>query len=45
VAQLDRTLFRDLTEEVIREGSFQSVAELVRSIHGWLDERNRQPQR
>jgi transposase len=37
--------FRDLTEEVIREGSFQSVSELVRTIQGWLAERNRQPQR
>jgi transposase len=37
--------FRDLTEEVVREGSFQSVAELVRTIEVWLAERNRQPQR
>ena len=37
--------FRDLTEEVILDGSFQSVAELVRSIPGWLAERNRQLQR
>src|SRR5208283_4782681 len=37
--------FRDLTEEVVREGSFQSVGELVRTIEVWLAERNRQPQR
>ena len=37
--------FRDLTEEVIREGSFQRVQELVRTIKAWLAERNRQPQR
>lgn len=38
-------LFRDLTEEVVREGSFRSVPELVRSIEVWLAERNRQPHR
>ena len=37
--------FRDLTEEVVREGSFRSVAQLVRAIHTWLAERNRQPHR
>jgi len=37
--------FRDLTEEVVREGSFQSVQALVRTINVWLAERNRQPQR
>ena len=37
--------FRDLTVEVVREGSFQSVAELIRTIEGWLAERNREPQR
>jgi transposase len=37
--------FRDLTEEVVREGSFQSVRELVHTIEVWLAERNRQPQR
>lgn len=37
--------FRDLTEEVIREGSFQSVPELVRAIEVWLGQRNLQPQR
>ena len=36
--------FRDLTEQVVREGSFRSVGELVRSIEAWLAERNRQPQ-
>jgi len=37
--------FRDLTEEVVREGSFQSVQELVCTTKVWLSERNRQPQR
>jgi transposase len=37
--------FRDLTQEVVREGSFQSVPELVRTIKAWLAERNRQPLR
>ena len=37
--------FRDLTEEVVREGSFRSVGELIRTIEVWLAERNRQPQR
>jgi transposase len=37
--------FRDLTEEVVREGSFRSVGELVHTIEVWLAERNRQPQR
>jgi hypothetical protein len=37
--------FRDLTEEVICEGSFQSVSEPVRTIQSWLAERNRQPPR
>lgn len=37
--------FRDLTVDVIREGSFQSVGELVRAIEGWLAERNREPRR
>jgi len=37
--------FRDLTVEVVRDGSFRSVAELVRTIEGWLAERNREPRR
>ena len=37
--------FRDLTQEVVREGSFESVPALVRTINVWLTERNRQPQR
>ena len=37
--------FRDLTQEVVREGNFQSVGELVRTIEVWLAQRNRQPQR
>ena len=28
--------FRDLTEDAVREGSFASVAELVRAIEGYL---------
>jgi transposase len=37
--------FRDLTQEVVREGSFPSVSALVETITVWLAERNRQPQR
>lgn len=35
--------FRDLTVEVVRDGSFESVAELVASIGAYLAERNLQP--
>ena len=35
--------FRDLTEEVVREGSFQSVPALVATIYDGLAERNRHP--
>jgi transposase len=37
--------FRDLTEDVVREGSFESVSELVQSIDGYLAERNLNPKR
>lgn len=37
--------FRDLTVEVVRDGSFSSVAALVRTIESWLAERNRVPRR
>jgi hypothetical protein len=37
--------FRDLTEDAVREGSFASVAELARTIEGYLDERNLAPKR
>ena len=37
--------FRDLTEDAVREGSFASVAELVRAIEGYLAERNLAPKR
>lgn len=37
--------FRDLTEDVVREGSFTSVRELVAAIHGYLTERNLAPRR
>lgn len=37
--------FRDLTEEVVREGSFASVPELVQSITDYLTERNLSPKR
>jgi transposase/transcriptional regulator with XRE-family HTH domain len=37
--------FRDLTEDVVREGSFTSVQELVQSITGYLEERNLSPKR
>jgi len=36
--------FRDLTEDVVREGSFRSVPELVRSITQYLAARNNHPQ-
>jgi transposase len=35
--------FADLTEDVIREGSFGSVRELVRDINAYLEERNQKP--
>jgi len=37
--------FRDLTEDVVREGSFGSVRELVADIMGYLVERNLAPRR
>lgn len=36
--------FRDLTEDVIRSGSFASVKELVDDINAYLNERNANPQ-
>jgi len=35
--------FRDLTEDVVREGSFTSVDELVQAIMAYLAERNLNP--
>src|SRR5947209_4782592 len=35
--------FRDLTEDVIREGSFTSVNQLIAAIMGYLEERNLNP--
>jgi hypothetical protein len=35
--------FADLTEDVIRAGSFASVGELVRDIEAYLAERNGNP--
>ena len=32
--------FRDLSQDVVREGSFASVAELAADIMGYLAERN-----
>jgi hypothetical protein len=37
--------FRDLTVEVVQEGSFRSEAKLVRTIEGWPLECNHEPQR
>jgi transposase len=37
--------FRDLTEDVVREGSFESVRELVRAMETYLTERNLAPKR
>ena len=35
--------FRDLTEDVVRDGSFTSVAELVQAMLGYLEDRNLNP--
>jgi transcriptional regulator with XRE-family HTH domain/transposase len=35
--------FRDLTQDVVREGSFTSVPDLVEAITGYLEERNLSP--
>jgi len=35
--------FRDLTEDVVRDGSFTSVGQLVQAIMGYLDDRNLNP--
>jgi transposase len=35
--------FRDISEDCIREGSFESVGELVKAINAYLDNRNSQP--
>jgi len=37
--------FRDLTEDVVREGSFRSTEELTEAIVGYLSERNLKPKR
>jgi transposase len=37
--------FRDLTEDVVRAGSFESVQDLVESISDYLTERNLSPKR
>lgn len=37
--------FRDLTEEVVREGSFRSTEELTNAMTGYLAERNLKPKR
>jgi transposase len=37
--------FRDLTEDVVREGSFEGVKELVVAINAYLAERNLAPRR
>src|ERR1035438_9990693 len=37
--------FRDLTQDVVREGSFESVRELVRAMETYLTERNLAPKR
>ena len=43
MAQYGRTVFADLTEDVIRPGSFGSVKELVDDINAYLAERNANP--
>jgi transposase len=37
--------FRDITEDVIRDGSFTSVKDLVADIEGYLADRNLEPKR
>lgn len=37
--------FADITNDVIREGSFKSVKELEKSINNYLSERNKNPKR
>ena len=37
--------FGELTSEVVREGSFQSLRELVRAIESYLAERNQSPKK
>jgi hypothetical protein len=37
--------FRDLSEDVVREGSFQSTRQLTEAIVGYLAERNLNPVR
>ena len=37
--------FGELTSEVVREGSFQSLRELVRAIESYLAERNQKPKK
>jgi hypothetical protein len=37
--------FRDLTEEVVREGSFATLRQLVSAIEAYLAERNLAPKR
>jgi transposase len=37
--------FAELTSEVVREGSFQSLRQLVRAIESYLVERNRNPKK
>jgi transposase len=37
--------FRDLTEDAVREGSFASIADLVRAIEAYLAEHNLAPKR
>jgi hypothetical protein len=37
--------FGELTSEVVREGSFQSLRQLVRTIGSYLVERNRNPKK
>jgi hypothetical protein len=36
---------RELTSEEVREGSFQSLRQLVRAIEAYLVERNRSPKK
>ena len=42
---LSERFFADLTEDCVREGSFQSVQELVAALEEYLAARNENPKR
>ena len=38
-------MFADITQDCVREGSFESVRELINAIEDYLAERNEHPRR